>query len=402
MPRLERLDLSHNALEKVTLPHGSPYLTTLDVTGNALEQLSAPAYLRVGIDAGSMAIDGFPAGEITFFEIAHIPDPALLAAVRHALGKPAGDVTLEDMGNLIALEAKGVTSIEGLQAATNLQALNLSGTRTGTGGCPYVPAVPDDLDLSPLRGLSALARLDLHGNALRNIELPDGLSGLTFLDLSCNELQLLTLPADLASLTTLAAINNDLVSVNIPEGVDALEMIYLSGNRLTGLALPAGLGGLTTLSLNGNDLPRLHLPAGLTNLHTLHLSDNPLVETLTIPGDASQLTDVSVDGSQLPELELPESLRSAYEGGQLRIAGLTAGAVQYYDASRLRISSFNLLPDGIVELTVAGPLGPLVLETAVELGNWSERLRFQKTAGEEQVRIAGEYETRYFRFRRAE
>src|SRR4029453_18503563 len=62
-----------------------------------------------------------PAGEIT------IPDPALNAAIRDTLHKPDGPLTDEDMLSLTNLSAisRGITSLQGLGAARNLEILLL-------------------------------------------------------------------------------------------------------------------------------------------------------------------------------------------------------------------------------------------------------------------------------------
>lgn len=56
-----------------------------------------------------------------------IPDPALLAALRTALAKPTGDITVEDMLTLTTLRIAGlgITDLTGLQAATNLRVLDI-------------------------------------------------------------------------------------------------------------------------------------------------------------------------------------------------------------------------------------------------------------------------------------
>jgi internalin A len=56
-----------------------------------------------------------------------IPDPGLNAAIREALGKPAGPLTSPDLLSLTHLNAalRGVSSLEGLGAALNLTSLYL-------------------------------------------------------------------------------------------------------------------------------------------------------------------------------------------------------------------------------------------------------------------------------------
>jgi hypothetical protein len=53
-------------------------------------------------------------------QVVSIPDPGLNAAIRAALGKPAGTLTAQDLISLTNLNAgnRGVTSLEGLGAGT--------------------------------------------------------------------------------------------------------------------------------------------------------------------------------------------------------------------------------------------------------------------------------------------
>src|ERR1044072_256098 len=60
-----------------------------------------------------------------------IPDPGLKGAILELLQKPAGPLTQEDLLRLTFLNAsqRGIQSIEGLEAARNLTALNLTGNQ---------------------------------------------------------------------------------------------------------------------------------------------------------------------------------------------------------------------------------------------------------------------------------
>src|SRR5262249_53272663 len=80
----------------------------------------------------------------------NIPDPNLETAIRVALNKPSGQITDADMLTLTTLDAsgRGITNLSGLEAAENLQTLNLSANFQIS-------------DISPLAGLTKLQNLDL-------------------------------------------------------------------------------------------------------------------------------------------------------------------------------------------------------------------------------------------------
>jgi len=88
----------------------------------------------------------------TFAQEIIIPDPNLNAAIREGLQKPVGPITQQDMLNLTVLSAccRGISSIQGLEAARNLSIL------------------------------------DLHSNSLTNCVVPNSLTNLQIIDLFQN------------------------------------------------------------------------------------------------------------------------------------------------------------------------------------------------------------------------
>jgi len=164
-------------------------------------------------------------------QVVNILDPALNAAIRTALGKPTGDITVADMESLTELDVEGglnaplIGSLEGLQTARNLTRLDLSGGDYD--GHPY--RTLGTHDFSPLASLSGLAELDLSRNQLTDVTLLAGLTSLTTLDLSDNWLTNLSVPAGLPNLTT-------------------LDLSWW--NRLTDFSFLSGLPNLRELDLN--------------------------------------------------------------------------------------------------------------------------------------------------------
>ena len=148
-----------------------------------------------------------------------IPDPGLNAAIREALQKPVGPLTESDLQALINLSAccRNITSVEGLEAAANLQVL------------------------------------DLHANSLTNFVVPGALTQLKVIDLFQNHLTNFALPIALSNLTILdLGFNLSLAQCSLPNGLTNLETLFLEGNALTGFTLPSGLTALTQLDLSGN------------------------------------------------------------------------------------------------------------------------------------------------------
>ena len=195
-------------------------------------------------------------------QVVEIPDPVLLGVVRAHLKKLDGAITVADMESLVELNAGGsrsIQSLEGLQAASNLEVLRLKN------------AISADVDFSPLQGLGKLTTLDLTDNDLTSLTLPLGLTSLSSLVLYSNRLSILSLPDDLSSLIELWLCPG-YCGDHCPWGPATAEAFQLIG------APP----NLVSLDLSACGLTSLTLPAGLTQLTRLDASHNRLV-SLTLP-----------------------------------------------------------------------------------------------------------------------
>ena len=227
-------------------------------------------------------------------------DPALRAAVEHALGKSEGaELTRDDIGRLRALEAPsaGIRVLEGLERATNLESLVLPRNSIR--------------DLAPLAGLSALRRLDLAHNPVSDLARVGGLRALRDLSVSVDQLQDPDLSAlsDLADLQTLALYGVqdplaqgrhlfDLKPLSALRRLRYLTLWNLRAPDLEPLAQLAGLEGLwipfgeevmdvsplaqlehlQSLDLTDNEIVDISPLTTLTGLHSLSLSGNPVAD----------------------------------------------------------------------------------------------------------------------------
>ena len=125
-----------------------------------------------------------------------VPDASLDAAIRDALQKPSGPLTQQDLLSLTNLQARarGIRSLEGLEAAANLTVLDL---RSNSLSAVIVPS-----------GLTKLATLDLGQNPLANCTIPESLTNLQRVLMEAAALTDLTLPPNLTMLTELSLPRN--------------------------------------------------------------------------------------------------------------------------------------------------------------------------------------------------
>jgi Leucine-rich repeat (LRR) protein len=273
-----------------------------------------------------------------------IPDPGLNAAIREALHKPAGPLTVQDMMSLTNLNAAGrqVADLEGLGAANNLIYASLRGNQ-------------------------------LSGN----VAVPTGLTNLNFLRLGYNQIGSLFLPADLTSLTMLEVNDNALTTFTLPAGLTNLSSLDLGGNQLTNVSLPAGLTSLVSLDLGyglgapcANHLTDLSFLKGLTNLVWLNLSGNCLT-SLTLPPGLTSLTELRLDGNQLTIFVVPEELAQGSMAAQ--VASLRSQGVSVYTYPTIpSLGSPARTISGAFEFVLTGPPGTYSILGSADLVAWRE------------------------------
>ena len=199
-------------------------------------------------------------------------DIALATAIRKELNITDRNqpITIQDMEALTSLEARslGISSLKGLEHATNLTLLDLRYNRIW--------------DLSPLRGLTNLTKLRLAGNAISDISALSGLTNLTNLMLGNN------LPGGgnvildisplrgLTNLTWLMIVHNHITDVSPLSGLTNLTSLNLEENKITDVSGLSSLTNLTSLFLGYNRIRDISPLAGLTALEDLTLDHNPI------------------------------------------------------------------------------------------------------------------------------
>jgi Leucine-rich repeat (LRR) protein len=90
---------------------------------------------------------------LTWAQEVTIPDPGLNAAIRAALAKPIGPLTVQDLLSLTNLDAgnRSISNLTGREFATNLLSLNLRGNLLSNPTFPTTLTRLNSLDLSQKR-----------------------------------------------------------------------------------------------------------------------------------------------------------------------------------------------------------------------------------------------------------
>ena len=298
----------------------------------------------------SSADPGIQGVEVTTLAapLASWPDPGLQRAVAQALGKAPGSVTEEDLRGLTSLnlDGFGVASLAGLEAASNLEWLTLSGN---------APAAGDDpLDLSPLAGLSSLTYLDLSDNALVDVSDLSRLTSLRTLLLGGNAVRDLSQLSGLTGLEALTLSGNGLADVSALSALTALEQLWLDGNDLSDISALSALGALIYLHLGDNRIADISPLAGLSALRRLWLPGNMVADVSALAGlRALTRLDLSrnriADASPLRGLPRLSWLRLGWN----RLAGVS------------RLAGHPRLADGGALGLRGNPLGTAALATHI-------------------------------------
>lgn len=232
--------------------------------------------------------DGFCAG---LGEVS-VPDPALEAALRDALGKPSGPLLPGELASITEFNAPlgGITDLTGLEACTGMVTLDLHGNCIA--------------DLSPLAGLTALTSLNLHENAIVDVTALAGLTELRQLWLDHN------LIADPSGLLDNPGLGNtpantwDRVALafnplNAPNAAQAIQDFRDRGVGVWADTPP----GAATASCAPAEQPGDPIPLDVRLIHGDPAVDDANAYVMVLLGDAyaeDDLDDPTIDVADVP------------------------------------------------------------------------------------------------------
>ena len=242
-------------------------------------------------------------------------EPALEAAARVSLSKPAGDLYSRDLTGvtqLVIAENHPYETLEDLAAFTNLEILSLRGEGTSCDisalseltklkGLRLESMGLDSVDLETLTALTALETLVLPNNHLTALGALSGLTGLTGLDVSGNSITELAPLAPLTGLTLLNVSRNSVQALEPLKAMQAMRQLDLSSNRVASAGGLGTLTALTELDLSVNRLRDIRALDSLTRLERLDMSNNEL-DDLKPLGKLTELTELNLAVNEISDL----------------------------------------------------------------------------------------------------
>lgn len=295
-------------------------------------------------------------------EVVLFPDAGLNAAVRAAIGKPAGDILDTDLvgAGFYNLDAssRSISNLTGLEHCTDLTSLVLLTNQVS--------------DISSLGGLFNLTHLDLSHNQIADVSTLSALTGLRSLYLGANRISDANPLAALGGLTTLGLWENQITDISSISALGVLTDLMLWDNQVQNIGPLASLGSLTHLELAGNGISNITALSGLVNLLYAGLSRNALTDIGPLAG-IHTLDTLDLRDNQLSDLGplagMTQLVQLRIEGNQVSdlrpLAGLTGAARLYLSANAINDISPLVGLNNLTLLEVVGnqiaDLAPLLM-----------------------------------------
>ena len=223
---------------------------------------SKGGYIVSGITNDQAIIQRYVTQEINLLE-----NSSLVSCINEALGaKMDHSPTLDELEGLTSLTCKEaqLTSVSGIEYLSNLGFLDIE--HNGV------------TDLTPLKDLVKLYRLNLAYNDISDISPIQDLDGLQFLDIGHNLLTDLTPLKDLVNLYYLNLAYNTISDISPIQDLDGLQYLHLTGNALTDISPLSNLINVETLTLGENMLEDISPLQSMSSVRFLHIENNEIVD----------------------------------------------------------------------------------------------------------------------------
>lgn len=190
----------------------------------------------------------------------------------------------------LTLQKCGLTTLNGIENATKLTYLDLSGNAV--------------VNITPVTSLTNITELYLNENSLQSLSGISGLSRLSVLNVSNN---VIASVSDLVGCTSLRELNissNNLSSLDEITQLHSLAKLNFSNNSVTSLPDWDKTCGLITIDGSYNNITSLEPLAGLENLNNVFMDYNQNLESVTCLKDCYRLIQVNVYGTKVRDVRV--------------------------------------------------------------------------------------------------
>jgi Leucine-rich repeat (LRR) protein len=258
-----------------------------------------------------------------------IPDANLAEFLRRLTNRDTGPLLGSDLEKLrcfVRLYPVGwnresapnqgrITSLGGLEHATNLAAIYLDG-----GGISDLSPLANlsrltklrigdnELsDLSPLRALTSLTELQVANNQVSDLAPLSSLTGLTYLEVCANKITDVSPVSSLTNLADLSLCQNQISEISPLSLLVNLKRLRLDYNQIKDIAPLSALVSLIALDLDNNEIEDIAPLSPLVNLAELSLTLNSITDIAAL-APLANLVEVYLGDNQIREISALESL----------------------------------------------------------------------------------------------
>ena len=227
---------------------------------------------------------------MTTAQTVSIPDANLRAAIEEALGKTSGArITVDEMETLthLGLQNAGIRNLTGLEAATNLEFLDLFHNLIS--------------DMSPLAGLTRLRYLRLDNNVISNVSPVIGLINLNRLRIAANVISDISPVGELVNLRSLSIGGNAIEDLSPLTSLIKLESISMSQNPPADLSPLSELTNLGHFHSWGTPILDLAPLAKLPKMREINICGGGILD-LSALADATGLKELYFAGNEISDL----------------------------------------------------------------------------------------------------
>jgi Leucine-rich repeat (LRR) protein len=254
-------------------------------------------------------------------------DSNLESVIRKAVNQPTGNISSQDLANIIELDAgdSGILHLEGIQYCKNLEELRLDNNSIEDISLLAnlvnlnVLHLRNNLieDISPLSNLVYLTYLYLDYNSIKDISPLSSLVYLTHLYLGVNSIEDISLLSNLVNLTDLRLNSNSIEDINPLSNLSKMKNLRLGTNRLEDIGTLSNLFNLVELYLNNNRLVDIGPLSSLSKLQKLVLSENKSLKDISPLSNLHELRELLCAGNII------EDISPLVDNAGLRGAGVT-------------------------------------------------------------------------------
>ena len=258
-----------------------------------------------------------------------------------------------------------------------VSSITINGVEYSTDLTELVIKFLEDKDVTDLKEMKNLTKLDLSANYITDLSFLTNLKSLTWLDLGSGEFSDISPLAELTNLVELRLYNNKITDISPLAGLTKLDQLALDSNEITDISALSGLSNLTDLDLDDNKIRNLTPLSGLKNLEYLWLGNNPITDwspvdhidfvvgrplpgqpqtplsTDNFAGTVWELESLEMEGTIIPLAELGMEVEfyfSFLEDYQVMVTSNGDSDIAYYSVSGNIITVYDL--ESTVNLTL--------------------------------------------------